>query len=255
MKYKLSLTDKIYLFGKYVQFFGLFRGVYYYLILRVFTFEKVQLKEYAQPIYLRKNTSDLILFEEILICGEYNLNFPRNLNARTIIDAGANIGLSSLYFKKRFPSSKIISIEPNEENFQILQMNIAKYKDIQAIKAGIWYKHCKLKITDEKANKWGFMIEESGSDYGIDAYTINDIVNENKLNRIDILKIDIEGSEKVIFNGDYNAWLSITKVLIIETHDRMVEGSSKPLLEAVSKYNFDLATKSDFLIFTNRDLK
>ena len=71
---------------------------------------------------------------------------------------------------------------------------------------------------------------------------------------VDILKIDIEGSEKEIFEQGFEEWLPFTKILIVETHDRYKQGSSKAVLKAVSAYNFSLEVSGENLIFYNNDL-
>ena len=52
------------------------------------------------------------------------------------------------------------------------------------------------------------------------AYTVDEILDESGFDRIDILKIDIEGAEKEVFEGDVGRWISRVNLLVLELHDR-----------------------------------
>lgn len=148
---------------------------------------------------MRAKTSDILNAEEIFINEDYNLDIIFEVN--TIIDAGANVGFASIYFTSRFPKSNILAIEPEKSNFKILRKNIRPYKNIKALNLGIWNKKTNLIISNKtKAENWGFMVEETDkSKYDTKAITINDCMNLMNWTAIDILKIDIEGSEKKFF--------------------------------------------------------
>ena len=72
-----------------------------------------------------------------------------------------------------------------------------------------------------------------------------------KWNYIDILKLDIEGSEKEVFSAGFENWMPKTKVIIIELHDAMKPGCSRAVFAAVNKYNFSFNIKGENIIFTN----
>ena len=57
-----------------------------------------------------------------------------------IIDCGANIGLSVIYLKNLYPDAEIVAFEPDEQNFQLLQKNIASFgfKNVEARKEAVW---------------------------------------------------------------------------------------------------------------------
>jgi len=70
---------------------------------------------------------------------------------------------------------------------------------------------------------------------------------------IDILKLDIEGAEKNVFEKNFEKWLPKVKILIIEFHDRMIEGCSSTALKALSYYNFCSESKGENTIFYNQE--
>lgn len=208
--------------------------------------------EYPQPIFLRNNSSDLPTFNQVFLYEEYLMDY--DFKPEIIIDCGANIGMATVYFKNKFPDAKIVSIEPEPSNFELLQKNTKAYNNVFCLQGGIWNKPTNLLVKDMGVGSWGFMIEESETQTpeSISAYTIDQIMQQFGIDRIDILKIDIEGSEKELFENNYAAWLPKTKVLIIELHDRMRKGCSKSVFKALSDFNFSTAQKGEnIFVFLN----
>lgn len=198
----------------------------------------VRIRKIQHPLLLRPGTSDVPLLYHIFVEEEYKIK-PKK-EPLFIIDAGANIGFTAVYFANRFPKAKIIAIEPEESNFKLLKKNTELYPNIRCIKAGLWNSNTKLRITNlQKDSKWGFQVEEttkSGPDT-CDAVSMNQLLLEENKKEIDIAKIDIEGSEKELFSKNLQ-WLPKTNLLVIEFHDRMKPGSSKPFWNAVKGMKF-----------------
>ena len=205
-------------------------------------------KRFKHPIYLRKGNSDIKVFEQIFIYSEYKIMI--DFEPKVIFDCGANIGLSAVYYKNTYPDSKIICVEPELGNYNLLLENTKNYDQITCYNAGVWTRSTNLYIEDNGYGDWGFMVREvddniSGSIKGL---SLEDLMKENNIDIIDILKIDIEGSEKEIFETNYDYWLSKTRLLIIELHDQMKPGCAKSFFEALSKYDFSLKLSGENLI-------
>jgi len=220
------------------------------LIRKIFFCKKNNLicyisKHYKNPIYLRANTSDIAVYDEVILKESYRINTP--IEATTILDCGTNIGLSAVFFKNRFPKATIICVEPELSNFEMLLKNVEQYNNVITYHAGIWNKSTYLTVMNDKAEKYAFMVceTETISDNTIRAISITDIMKENHLEVIDILKIDIEGAEKEIFSSDYDYWMSKTKLIVIELHDRMKSGCSKAFFDALTHYNFEIVIREE----------
>lgn len=209
---------------------------------------------YNTAIYLRKKMADKATFKQVFIQGQYNITFP--IVPQTIIDGGANIGLAAIYFSHLFPKSSIIAVEPNNENFQQMIKNIQNFKNIHPIQGGIWNNNQHLRIVNNNVDDNAFMVEEvpDYTENSIPAFSIDHLMQINNWSYIDLLKLDIEGSEKEVFEKNYSTWLPKTKILIIELHDHMRPGASKALFAAISAYNFSFAMHHENVIFINRDL-
>jgi hypothetical protein len=77
------------------------------------------------------------------------------------------------------------------------------------------------------------------------ATSLKEVMNRFNWDRIDLSKMDIEGSEKSILEHDYDDWLSRTAVFIVELHDDLQKGCSEVFLKTVSQYNFKIMPKFD----------
>jgi FkbM family methyltransferase len=208
------------------------------------------LKYYSRkfkPLIIRKNTTDFDVFRQIFVQRCHRL--PIKIKPRLIIDVGAYTGLTTLYFHLKYPHSKIIAVEPEDSNFKILEKNIKNIKNIKRVHAGIWYKECFLRIVDKGLGKWGFITQEvkNKNRGSIKAITIDKILKESGFNEIDILKIDIEGSEKELFSKNYD-WLNKVNILIIELHEWLIPECEKTFYEAIKKYKFRIIKRDDATI-------
>jgi FkbM family methyltransferase len=213
-----------------------------------------RLKKLQHPFSLRDNPYDYATFEEVLLREDYRIDL--GFEPRTIIDGGANIGLTSLYFANKYPRAKIVSVEPEVANFELLQKNTAPYPAISLVRAGIWNRMAWLSVVDSGMGHNAFTVEEVSPDHpgALKAVSIADILVQQGWEGADVVKLDIEGSEKKVFESHFESWLPQTKVLIIELHDRMQAGCSDTVLAALSKYHFSEEVKGENHIFYNRDL-
>jgi len=209
-----------------------------------------------RPLIIRKNTTDIKVFRQIFIWQDYNfLDILPNKNPRFIVDGGANAGYSSLWFANKFPNAKILAIEPEKKNFQVLQRNIVKKKNISAIEAGIWGDNSELAIQDPECGEWCFVTREAHSDdtKKIPSITIDKILRDSNFSKIDILKLDIEGAEENVFSSNYKDWLNRVDVIILELHDRYVVGSSKAVYSTMCNYKFKKHTRRENIIFVKQN--
>lgn len=196
---------------------------------------------------IRYLNSDLRVFYQIFIEENYHF-FPNGYKPSVIVDLGANVGYSSIWFHKFFPESRIIALEPESENFKFLSKNIEPFKRITAIKKAIWYQDEDLFIKNPEALSWSFetsKFPKNGS-IRIEGISINTLMNQFDLQKIDLLKIDIEGAEFDLFKHEPLNWLQNIGAIMIETHDKKQAGTSE-LIDSV-------LINAGFKKFSTRDL-
>jgi FkbM family methyltransferase len=233
---------------------GFWEAAQLYVQMRNKGYKDVRMKKIEHPFTLRKNPYDYVTFEEVLLKKSYEL--PAGVKPARIIDGGGNIGLTAVFFANRFPEAKIITVEPDKDNFELLSANCSSYKNITCMNAGIWNRPAHLTIIDQGHGNNAFTVEEvavavPGS---VAAVSIESIRQSQQWDTIDVVKLDIEGSEKQVFEKEYESWLPRTKVLFIELHDRMVKGCSKAVFAAMSKYDFNCEIAGENLLFVNTAL-
>lgn len=210
----------------------------------------VNLPGLAAPVLARFGTSDLGIFCQVLINEEYF--FQSSIQPKLIIDAGANVGYASVYFANRFPDAAIIAIEPDTENFELLQRNTAAYPKVRCIRAGLWSRDCFLKISNPDDGACAFRVEESmNSENAIPAITLDTLLKSSGFDRIGILKLDIEGAEKELFAAHNSAnWIDCTDLIMVELHDRLVPGCETAMLQAVRGSPFRFSQRGENVILS-----
>ena len=170
---------------------------------------------------------------------EYAANLPPV--AETIIDAGANIGLSAVWFADRYPAARMLAVEPEPANFDILLRNTAAYPNIRCVRAAVSNNGDDLEIANPGTAPWGYQVtaKRSHSDASVvHAVTIKDLLDELVTDRLDVLKMDIEGSELEVF-AHPEQWLDRIDHIIIELHDRFRSGCSRTFYNAVRDFPFE----------------
>lgn len=241
---------------KCIRTFGFTTGLLLYVRLKLFRSGTFSLPGLKAPIFFRQNRMDMGTFREIFIREEYNIDLPKGFDPKVIIDAGANIGFTTLFFHRRFPNASIYSLEPNADNFSLLQKNTSSYPTITPIQKALFNSAEPILLEDKGYGVRGYMVTSGSEGKGetLPATTLQHLIRQFQLTRIDILKMDIEGSEKEVFEHDPAAWLPITACVIVELHDRMKDGCSKAVFRAINQYNFHCELRGANLIFYNQDL-
>ncbi len=210
-----------------------------------------------------KGASDYDVLRQVIVLEEYKIPMSYLNNGvfekKCIIDAGANIGATSMYFKVRYPDVNIFCIEPDAENFKILEKNLQRFiENGSAILynsglTGIPNQNLKVHSNFGDGRDWAKSIEVTNEDSILKSITINEIIQSNNLSIIDFLKIDIEGGEIFLLdkNTDLN-FLKITRCIALEIHDEL--NIRKQLNELLISMNFILIVDSQTTIGINRNL-
>lgn len=246
---------------RYIKKFGNKKGLELYYKINRCRAEiiSISLLDINFPFNLRKKTSDIPTFMQIFWNKEYDFNL--NFTPEYIVDAGGNIGLAAIYFANKFPKTKIISIEPEKNNYNLLIENTKYYDNIIPLNRALSnINNQELIIVDNGYGNWGFMTEPinksepSSSSNRINSVSIEYIMKKYQIDYLDLLKIDIEGFEKELFESNTD-WLNNVRCLVIELHDRMKPGCSISFFKAISKLDFSFSLKGENLIFMNNNKK
>jgi FkbM family methyltransferase len=219
--------------SNFIEKYGILKGIGLYLDIKFGRLSNIKIPGIKAPLYLRKDTTDVAMFDQVFLLDDYKIDF--SFEPKVIIDAGANIGLFSILMKNRFSEAKIICIEPDHQNCEVLRKNLSPYNNVEIVNAGVWNTTTKLNVLDKyNAGHSAMVVEEDAINGKVAAVTIDSLMQAYALNHIDILKIDIETSEKELFLKNYEQWLPKVKVIIIELHDWLKPGCSRSFFEAIN---------------------
>ena len=175
------------------------------------------------PVFVRAGTSDRHVFRQVLVNLEYDC-LRQPLNPKLIVDCGANVGYSSIFFLGKYPAAHVVAIEPEPGNFTQLKRNLAPFgRRVTAIQSGIWSHPTGLTIRRGQfgdGRDWATQVVEtpSGQAPDIQAVDMAGVLAASGFPRIDILKVDIEGAESALFGRFTEQWLNKVDNLVIELH-------------------------------------
>ncbi len=217
-----------------------------------------------------RGAEDLVSIVQVFIAEFYNLErlgkryqdivMAYNMILRSgktplIIDCGANIGLTALYFSMCFPQAKIVAIEPDNTNCRFAVTNTNSHDvDVQSAAVGGESGSCKIVDFAVTSNSFRVEVDPSGSNL-IPLVTVDDVIREYGDSYTPfIIKIDVEGFEKHIFETN-TSWIRRFPLLIIELHDWMLpkEANSANFLKAIARENRDFVFLNENIFSINNN--
>lgn len=154
--------------------------------------------------------------------------FDSDSKTPLIIDAGANVGVSLLYFKRRFPRSRVICFEPDPKVFSALEMNVRTYEieNCELHRAALWSDNRVLEFCSEGADAGAISkVGGSGTPTLVRALDLLPFLQEQT---VDFLKMDIEGAEVEVLKACQSGLKNVQRIFI-EYHS--FEGSNQRLAE------------------------
>jgi FkbM family methyltransferase len=204
----------------------------------------------AHPLYARYGSSDLEVFEQIFLQREHR-SLESLRGVEIIVDCGAYVGYSGRYLLDAFPDARLIAVEPDESNFALLRCNLAPYESrVTLLRAAIWSHKTRLVVSKgyRDGREWAIQVREAqpGDRASVDAIDIGALLQEYSIERVDILKIDIEGAEVTAFA--HAPWLDRVRHLAIELHSKDCEVA---FFRSLQGYRYDLSRPGELTICKN----
>jgi FkbM family methyltransferase len=173
---------------------------------------------------------------------------------RTIIDAGANVGLASLFFLRAFPEARVIAIESDPVNLAAAETNLKPYaSQVTLLHAALWPTEGRLTVRTgsfRDGRAWASQVAPSAMGE-VEAVTIPFLMARYGIDTIDLLKIDIEGAEVPLLEGD-TSYLAHVRTLMIELHEREYPQCSALFDAAIRPHGFSV-TRHNVTMIAARD--
>ena len=218
-------------------------------------------------VALRRGNSDMECFREIFQNGDYRIDHLQPVKDRiascyhsilksgrtpVIIDGGANIGASALWFTRQYPDARVVAVEPDTDNFRLLKFNTAACENIEPVQAALGAEPGFVEVTNAVGLGWAAQTKRV--DTGTPIVMIGDIPTSVEGGKLFIVKIDIEGFESDLFSSGLE-WINEAYVVIVEPHDWMLPGerTSRTFMRAMAAHDFEVFIVGENLFFVRVD--
>lgn len=169
---------------------------------------------------------DLRTFRQSGPLGAYYAKLIADRSTPLIIDAGANIGASTLWFASNFPGSHVVAVEPEKRNCELLRKN-CRGLNFALLEGAIGPHQGEAVLHDPGRGEWAYQVLPTGSGTRVPLFAASTIVSDCQAAglRPFLFKIDIEGGEAELFRENI-AWISEFAVIVIELHDWLLPGTA-----------------------------
>lgn len=147
-------------------------------------------------------------------------------DAGVIVDVGANIGISALYFLSRGPLARCYLYEPVERNAERLRQNLEGLQDRWRLsQVAVADRAGKLPFFVEASGRYGSLEGGGPTQIDVEVRHISDVLNEvlEAESRVDVLKLDTEGSEAATVRAISSEVLSNIRVILCEDTQGEIE--------------------------------
>lgn len=203
------------------------------------------------PLTIRLgHSSDIEVFRQVFVEEEYaSLRDLKDVGV--ILDLGANVGYSSAYFLSCFPGARLMAVEPDERNLEICRLNLKPYGErVRVLHGAVWDRQTRLCLSRgnfRDGREWATQVipPASGGSGDVQAWDIGSLIDMAECTKVDLLKIDIEGSELVVFSSDVSSWLPKVRNLCIELHGTECQDA---FFSALSGFHYKLGYRGDLTL-------
>lgn len=213
---------------------------------------------WRRRLTIRNGSTDVDVFQQHFARREIlGIRFDRK--ASTVVDLGANIGVSVEVFRQMFPRARIIAVELERRNADLCKANHHADRRVSIVNGAIWPKAGRVSVKDVGDGEWAYRTEASVGDgaASVPALTYRQILEMHDLRSIDVLKMDIEGAEAEVLESAWQDIFATTAVAIIEVHD-WIDGVRERVNVVIeqAKKHFDLESSrsGEFWVIRNKAL-
>lgn len=175
---------------------------------------------------------------EVFVAGEYGDWLPED--ARLVVDAGANVGTATAWFRQRYPHARVIAVEPNPFAVERLRLNVGDDPNVEIVHAALADSDGTMRFSSGSFTVLGQLVDDQRPDaIAVEALTLETLrARFAPDTAIDVLKIDTEGAEWHILSGS----LSGVGTVALEVHEPLPDGRDpdEVLREVAAREGFEL---------------
>lgn len=185
---------------------------------------RLQIRGLKYPLWFRRVSTDRYVIGEVLLRDQYAC-LADHPDVHTILDVGANIGTASLYLLNRYPKARLVALEPDPGSFELLEKNLRPYGGrATAVRMALWSRAETLYVDRghfRDGGEWSFQVTGTPlqSAPQVDGVPLLTVLDNFGIDLVDILKMDVEGAERLLFRDGLGGALDRIGVLAVELHD------------------------------------
>ncbi|MGW0658284.1 FkbM family methyltransferase [Streptodolium elevatio] len=196
-------------------------------------------------VCVRKNQSDLLILWQIFLRRFYELHaayaLPRDIGTLdTIVDLGGNTGLAAAYLTARYRPCRLLTVEPIAESRAVLRRNAelsgttwdideravsGREGDLEFAVSAFWDTCTAVPAVHELRRTRPHRLENllARPDRTVAATTVEKLLDDHGIDHVDLLKVDVEGSEADVF-AEPQPWMRRVDRIVLEIHDKYIDG-------------------------------
>jgi len=211
-----------------------------------------ELRKFYHPIIIRRNAADDVAFQQVFLTKNYQIG-ELGFKPRSIVDVNAYVGYSSMYFNSVYPEARIACIEANASNFATLQKNTQYIPAITRFTNCLWSEAAEVQINDLRSVNQGIWIERTANETPTKSITIDQILNDKNWKEIDILKIDLSGSGIDVFVSNFETWIHLVRIFILENSNHWKTGTLDIFLKSIKDLKFKKTQCGQSIVFIKEE--
>lgn len=176
-------------------------------------------------ITYRLNRGDIQSIREVWYLQAYRV--PFGPNPKTVLDLGANIGLTSVWLARMYDCAHVVGVEPDPENAALARRNLAQNGVRgEIIEAAVGPCNGKAPFATSSHSNLGSLVGLGGATLDVAVRDPQSLLDEAGLGAVDLCKLDIEGGEgPLLLEGD-GAWLTGVRSVIAELHETVIDANA-----------------------------
>ena len=260
VRYGKKTTISIYQFIKLQVEFGLFKNLINLIKKPILYGEdrlgQIFVKSISRELYYRKKTSDFKNINQHFLHKEL-FEIPWQ-NYENYLDLGCYCGYSIIVARHLNPRIKIFGLEPFVSNYEIAKMNTIKDKNVKILNAAIWIHNDGVRLFESSEGFWAWQVREKENYLNVSkvtqSMTIQKIFSVLNIEKMDLIKLDIEGAEALIMEKHGEFIFSNCSNVLVEVHD-WIPGVEDKFNRAITnlrdRFRFQITYVGEYTFFQN----
>jgi FkbM family methyltransferase len=179
---------------------------------------------------------DIAILYDIFVEDEYGIQL--NIDPQVIIDIGSNVGASLIYFALKYPEANLFGYEPDPHAFRTLARNVDGFKNIEIKQAAVAAEEGELEFFVDPDSSMSSSLRcrrDRQKKILVQTTTLDSILDEHGVERVDLLKFDVEGAEYEMFKN-FRQMERVNNV-IGELHVDLIDASKEQFTALLNKFN------------------